>query len=312
MKIERRQFMRGGVLLAGAMILPTAARAAAAAGEPVLYRVAKGQGTVYVLGFAEATDNSWYVPKITQALDAADVLWLETPPGSATAAAEGQAGPPPADPVLLQVFSEKAFDKTHDLFAILPPAVSERTAFWAGKLKVARETLAPMRPWFARITIQQAFASQRQDKAAEGKKLVFPERLTVDRARQRGIPIQAEYASIGELMRFFADLPEAAQSQYLEELFDYFDRDEAGTNDAGKYGWITGQSSMVSIDQQRERTPDLYRAMHVERNAWWTGRIEGMLERGGTSFIMIGNNHVLGPDSIPMTMRRRGLPVEEL
>src|SRR3569623_2832931 len=151
-----------------------------------------------------------------------------------------------------------------------------------------------MRPWFARSTILQAYASQRQAKAPVGQKLIFPERVVIERARARGIPIQSEYATLADLLRSFADLQDAAQAQYLEELFDYFDRDAAGTNDAGKYGWITGQPSTVAIDQQRERTPDLYRAMHVERNSWWTGRIEGMLAAGGTAFIMIGGNHVLG------------------
>ena len=312
MKLDRRNFVHGSLLLAATAMLPAGARAATRAGEPILYRVTGGAGTVHVLGAAEATSNDWFVPKIAAALDAADVLWLETPPGTATAAAEGQATAPPPDPELQRVFATQAFDREHDLFEILPPAISQRTALWADKLKLARETLSPMRPWFARITIQQAYASQRQAKAAEGEKLVYPERVVTDRMRQRGRPIEAEYASIGALMRFFADLPEAAQGQYLEELFDYFDRDATATNDAEKYGWIIGKSSTVSITQQRERTPDLYRAMHVERNAWWTGRIEGMLAAGGNSFIMIGNNHVLGPDSIPAVMRKRGLPVEEL
>jgi uncharacterized protein YbaP (TraB family) len=311
MKIDRRDFVRATALLAGLAALPQAARAVGSGGEPILYRVRHGQGTVYILGFAEATDDSWFAPKIANALDAANVLWLETPPGSATAAAEGQQSPP-ADPELQRVFTEKGFDADHDLFQMLPPDISIRTAQWADKLGIARTTLSPMRPWFARIQIQQAYSSQRQAKAAEGQKLVFPERVVVDRARARGIPIQSEYPTLADLLRFFANLQGPAQPQYIQELLDYFDRDEAGTNDAGKYGWITGKPSTVSIDLQRTTTPDLYRAMHVERNSWWTGRIEGMLAAGETAFIMIGGNHVLGPDSIPEKIRQRGLSLETL
>jgi uncharacterized protein YbaP (TraB family) len=311
MQVDRRNFIHGSLALAGLAALPGAARAGAAR-EPILYRVVKGAGTVHMLGFSEATNNDWFVPKIAAALDAADTLWLETPPGSASAAAAGESSGPPVDPELQRIFAERALDPAHDLFEVLPPAVSARTGQWADKLKLTRNSLAPMRPWFARITIQQAYAAQRQTKADEGEKTVFPERVVIDRARQRGIPIQSEYSTLADLLRFFAELSEAAQPQYLEELFDYFDRDVAGTNDAGKYGWITGQPSTQSIDEQRERTPDLYRAMHVERNAWWTGRIEGMLEAGGSSFIMIGGNHVLGPDSIPVYLRKRGLKLEEL
>lgn len=311
MKLDRRDFVRGTLLLAGSVAAPSTLRAAAPAGEPILYRVSKGRGTVYILGFAEATDDSWFAPKIASALDAANVLWLETPPGSATAAAEGQQSPP-VDPKLQRVFTEKGFDTSHDLFQVLPPNISTRTAQWADKLKVARTTLSPMRPWFARITLQQAYSSQRQAKAAEGQKLVFPERAVVDRARARGIPIQSEYSTLADLLRFFADLPGQAQPQYVEELLDYFDRDEAGTNAGNKYGWASGHPDTQSLDEQREKTPDLYRAMHVERNSWWTGRIEGMLAAGGAAFIMIGGNHVLGPDSIPEKIRQRGLPLETL
>lgn len=311
MRFDRRDFVRTTLLLAGTAALPSTLRAAGPAGEPILYRVSRGPGTIYILGFAEATDNSWFVPKIANALDAASVLWLETPPGSATAAAEGQQ-PAPPDPELQRVFTEQGFDADHDLFQVLPPDISARAAQWADKLKIARASLSPMRPWFARIQIQQAYSSQRQGKAAAGQRLVFPERVVVDRARARGIPIQSEYPTLADLMRFFANLQGPAQPQYLQELFDYFDRDVAGTNDAGKYGWITGEPSTVAIDLQRTTTPDLYRAMHVERNSWWTGRIEGMLAAGDTAFIMIGGNHVLGPDSLPEKIKRRGLPLETL
>jgi uncharacterized protein YbaP (TraB family) len=307
--LDRRHFIAATLAAPWFASLPSAAHAQAA-GEPLLYRVTRGQGTAFILGYAEATNNAWFTAKIAAALDAADVLWLETPPGSAAAAAEGQAAAP--DPEAQRVFAEQAFDRAHDLFEVLPPAIAERTLQWVGKLAIDREALVPMRPWFARITIQQAYASQRQATAAEGKKLVSPERAVVERARQRSIPIESEYATLGDLLRFFASLPDPAQGQYVQELLDYFDRDVAGENDRSKYGWTVGQPNPLSLDEQRERTPDLYRAMHIERNAWWTGRIEGLLAEGKTAFLMLGQNHTLGPDSVQANLARRGLRPEVL
>ena len=163
MKLDRRAFIAASAFSA---LAPALARAAEPP-NPLLYRVQRGGGTTYILGAAEATDNGWFVPKIAAALDAADVLWLETPPGSTTAAAEGQT-PPPPDPALQKIFAERAFDREHDLFEVLPPAISQRTLDWARKLSLPREQLAPRRPWFARIALQQAYASQRQAKAAAG------------------------------------------------------------------------------------------------------------------------------------------------
>lgn len=307
MDLGRRAFVTASLI---PVLLPNMAFAAPTAPNPLLYRISGGKGAAYLLGAAEATDNGWFVPKIAKALDAADVLWLETPPGSTTAAAEGQ--PPNPDPALQRIFTERGFDRQHDLFETLPPELSRRTLTWAQKLAVPREELAQMRPWFVRITLQQAFASQRQASATSGAKLVSPERIVLERARQRRIPIESEYPTLADLIRFFANLPPAAQPQYVQELLDYFDRDAAGENDSGKYGWIAGQPDPRSLEEQRERTPELYRAMHIERNAWWTGRIEGMLEDGRTAFILLGMNHTLGPDSIQANLAKRGLPIETL
>ena len=308
MQVSRRAFVMAACL---PLVLPQFALAADTRPNPILFRVRQGQGTAYLLGYSEATDNNWLVPKIAAALDASTVLWLETPPGSAAAAAEGENAPPP-DPELQRLFTEQAFDRDRDLFALLPPDLARRALEWASKLELARETLSPMRPWFARITIQQAYASRRQASAARGSGLVSPERIVIDHARRRQIPIEAEYPTLTHLIRFFAELPGAAQPQYLQELLDYFDRDATGENDAGKYGWITGRPDTRSLDEQRERTPDLYRAMHIERNAWWCGRIEGLLAQGHTAFLLLGQNPTLGPDSVQANLSRRGLKIETL
>jgi hypothetical protein len=55
----------------------------------------------------------------------------------------------------------------------------------------------------------------------------------------------------------------------------------------------------------RTRTPDLYRIMQVQRNAWWVQTIEGLLN-GGTHFIGIGQMHMLGPDGILRQLQRIG------
>jgi uncharacterized protein YbaP (TraB family) len=54
----------------------------------------------------------------------------------------------------------------------------------------------------------------------------------------------------------------------------------------------------------RTRTPDLYRIMQVQRNAWWARTVDRLLSAGGTHFIGIGQMHVVGPDGIPMQLQR--------
>lgn len=306
--LDRRSF---GTAMLVSLAWPSLVGARTETPNPLLYRIERGKGVVYLFGFSEATDESWYTPKIRTAFEASSTLWLETVPGSASNAAAGDAGPPP-DAALQKIFDERAWDKDHDLFKILPPDIAARTAAWADKLKIDKAGLAKMRPWFARITIQQAYAAQQQAKAKPKEKLVFPETLFVARARARGMPIKSEYPTLADLIRSFADLPEDAQSEYLLEQFDYMDDDVVGKMNEGKYGWISGHPASISLDRMREREPALYKAMHIDRNRAWAQRIQSMLDAGGTSFIAIGQNHVLGPDSIQVNVEKLGLRVERV
>jgi len=69
------------------------------------------------------------------------------------------------------------------------------------------------------------------------------------------------------------------------------------TRNQGEFGWIKGDTSAGerAVERMRTRTPDLYRIMQVQRNAWWTQTIDGLLKSGGTHFIGIGQMHTLGP-----------------
>ena len=49
----------------------------------------------------------------------------------------------------------------------------------------------------------------------------------------------------------------------------------------------------------RSAFPALYELIQRKRNAWWAHQIDELLAAGGTHLIVIGMNHVLGPDGIP-------------
>ncbi|MGE5723336.1 MAG: TraB/GumN family protein, partial [Sphingomonadales bacterium] len=298
--VDRRTFNLGLVTL---LAVPVVVRAGVPDGEPVMQLAQRGSSKVYLLGYSDAYDLAWFTPRIQHAVDESVELWLETPPGSAESAATGSSRPPADADTVASVIAERGYDRSRDLFDVLPSPLAKRTLEWAARLGIERQTLAPMRPWYARFTIQQAYGATKQQKAAPGAKLVWPEAAVVDRARARHIAISSEYPTIASLIRFFADLPGDAQPEYLEEELDYLD-DDAKRAVKGMTGWTRGHPEPVYLDQMRTRRPALYRAMHVERNAAWADRIERMLARQGTHFIMIGQNHVLGPDSIQANLER--------
>ena len=256
-------------------------------GGPLLYVLERGAAKVFILGHADAEDRSWFTPRIERAIRASRELWLETPPP----------GGPPNDPALVE---RLGYDRQGSLFTVLGPELSQRLLARAAEAGVTRERLEPMRPWLAHYVVTSArMASRPQAPSAES-----PPETFIAIAREMGVPIQSEFA--GEaLLRFFAGMPDEAQRQYIQNLLDYFDAEEKGLTRSTS--WAKGKPSAEWAWRMHDDTPALYRIMHTERNGAWARRIDSMLDQGGTRFVLLGQNHTVGPDSVLAELRRIGL-----
>jgi len=102
-----------------------------------------------------------------------------------------------------------------------------------------------------------------------------------------------------------AAMPQKAQSQYIEFLLDFLDDHKKGL-DGPMFDWESGSATVAlrSIDRMRRELPDLYQAIQVQRNIWWAHQIDALLSADRTSFIGVGQLHVVGPDSIPSQLVR--------
>ena len=250
-----------------------------------------------MLGFSEAQDESWATPCIRRALESSADLWLEVghAPGSEPDAAA------------------KREKLTHDpagrsFFDVLEPATRARALDYCARLGIAPETLASQRPWSAFYAINGAYWS-RHKPSVETR---YPEELLTKLAADAGKRIRHEMPDQLAFARVMAAMPDAAQSQYITFLLDFLD-DQAAGRDQGQFDWVHGDTSIGerAVERMRTRTPDLYRIMQVQRNAWWTRTIDQLLSEGGTHFIGIGQMHLLGPDGIPGQLRRAGIDIQQ-
>jgi uncharacterized protein len=195
---------------------------------------------------------------------------------------------------------------THDpagrtFFDVLEPDVRARARDYCTQLDIPLEKIEKQRPWSAFYTINGAYWS-RHKPSFEPKS---PDATLATWAKEQGKPVRYEMPSQLDFARFMAAMPDSAQSQYITFLLDFLDDQSAGLN-SGEFGWIQGDMSAGerAVDRMRTRTPDLYRIMQAQRNAWWARTIDGLLEGDGTHFIGIGQMHVLGPDGIAAQLRR--------
>jgi uncharacterized protein YbaP (TraB family) len=256
---------------------------------------------VFVLGVAEAKakDRSWWSAAVDRAFVDSSELWFETPPQ-----------PPPdseAARARKMVIDRLGYQPGRTFYDALAPEVRGRARAYVADLGIDPAEIEPMRPWLAYYTINGAFWR----KYTPADELEYPDAVFRERAGQAGKAQRYELATSEAALEWFAALPDAAQSQYIAMLLDFLDDQKRGANDAF-YGWARGEPSTRAIDHMRSAFPALYEEIQRKRNVWWGRKIDQLLTAGGARLIVIGMNHMLGPDGIPQQLARMQLAASDL
>ena len=283
-------------------LLPLAARAQTPASSPrgpLFWLATRGKARAFLMGFGDgrADDQSWFTPAIRKAFQDSSELWLEVAPPEASAARD--AATKARDDAEFDRLSHEPPGRT--FFDELEPRARERVLPYMAELGVKREAVEPLRPWWAYYTINRAFWAQ--------TKLPY-ETVNVDQvlwklATEQGKLVHYENPDGVAFARHMAAMPEKAQSQYIEFLLNFLDDHKKGL-DGPMFDWEFGSAAVAlrSINRMRTQLPDLYQAIQVQRNIWWARKIDALLSADRTSFIGMGQLHVVGPDSIPSQLRR--------
>ena len=265
---------------------------------PILWVVEQGGAKVYIFGFSDAKDQSWFTPPVKHAFDESRELWIETPPPG-----QPEEVPPPSP-------RELGFEAPRNLFEVLGPQLTARTLAAAKRYGVTRESLEHTRPWRAYFVLNSGYWAHRAQ-TSESKMSAMPDQILTEKAVAMSKPIKGESPTAKDMRHHFSEMSEEAQRERLEMLLDYFDDDEKGllTND---YDWIEGRTSERLIERMRVRQPALYQAEHVQRNKWWAAEISKLLSDGGVYFVLVGQNHTLGPDSILKNLQDLGITPQKV
>jgi len=291
--LARRREVCG--LLAATLVLPSAFAQDGARTGPLLGLATRGNARVYLFPFAEAKDASWFTPRVKQAFAASRELWMEL-------------GPPPPKEQTDALYRELGHDSARTLFDALSPEVRARARQYMSELGISRDSVQTMRPWLAYYTFVAAF--DKKYGHSEGftpaeKPQLPPDWVLGAQALKDHKPVHFEL-TMPEWLRKLAALPDQTQSEYLDWLFDYFDDEKKGLN-RDRFDWMHGHLVSRAIDHMRARQPQLYEVMDAERNRWWARQIGGLLSRGGTYFVAIGQNHFADSRGIPALLTEEGI-----
>lgn len=278
------------------LVLLAAAVAGPAWADPPLWRAKGGAGEVAMFGsvhlLSEATH--WETAALTDALARADEVWFEIPLDPAAQSAAGnealRLGLLPAD---------------QSLSKLLPPDLWTALSATAQAQGVDPARLERLQPWLAEITIATTYLARRGAQ----------ESLGVERQLYNSAPATAEkkaFETPAEQIGFFADAAMADQIASLRETLREIEQ-EPDSFDRLSAAWAAGDTATIeadAVEDLRSQAPGMYERLVAARNRRWAVEIERLLKSGRRVLIVVGVGHLVGPDSVPALLRRRGVAVE--
>lgn len=282
--------------LAGlALALATATGALAA---PALWAVRDADSTIYLFGTMHVlTDEAdWRTPAYDKALADSMVVWFET---------DVEADPEALAPLLVRY----GFDFQTPLSKKVSPAtmaaVREALKAFPGPPAV----IDAMQPWTAGLMVQLAPMMGGEFSGEAGADAT----LSRD-ARARGRTIRY-FETAEEQVRFFADLPQAVQIQFLEDSLEGAGLGEGENLASMQAGWIEGDVQAFGAaltTAMRDERPELYNALIRGRNQAWAAVLAGEMRGSGVQMVNVGALHLVGQDGLVVLLRKRGFVVERV
>ncbi|MCY3757235.1 MAG: TraB/GumN family protein [Acidobacteria bacterium] len=138
------------------------------------------------------------------------------------------------------------------------------------------------------------------------------DRYYFDQGKQAGKEIGAL-----ETMEFQLDLFDGMSDRLQEEflLQTLGDLDRLGDEtEQLVQAWSGGEVEVLDELMQKsfEEYPGLYQRLVVERNKNWMLRIEPLLDRPGTTLVVVGALHLVGADSVVELLKKQGYTVKQL
>ena len=108
-------------------------------------------------------------------------------------------------------------------------------------------------------------------------------------------------------------LPMAKQEMLVTQTLDDF-ADMGKTVDEMMAAWKNGDMSKIEqmIVGSFQAYPELYDTLFIQRNKRWVFHVETLLAQKKTSFVVVGVGHLVGQDSLPDLLRRKGYAVEQM
>ena len=279
------------LLAAFLALFATVARA-----EPALWVARSDTATLYLFGTVHLLKDTtqWRSARVDRALAEAGELWLEVrDPGDSS--------------TLVPLVRQYGMDVAHPLSSKLDPARLAHLKAVAAKVGVASvASIDGMRPWMAAMFLSVHQAEQSGYDEVKGVDKVLRQETAAANRPVFGLETAEQQ------LRYFAALAPAAEVQMLDRALDDIDAGPQALDDIVA-AWAAGDQAAIARlldDSFRDKDPEAFRALVVERNAAWAKRLQERPAGSGVAFVAVGAAHLAGPASLQTELAKLGVKVE--
>lgn len=187
----------------------------------------------------------------------------------------------------------------------VPP---ERRAAWLKALETLnldRLRVDRMKPWLASLVLSVAMVAQTGANGSDG----------VERALESKIPPRVERRAFETLDQQLALFTQTSPTDQMAMLMETLDEVEQSDSTYPKLvrAWLDGDLAtldQLSLRPMKQSSPRLFQKLVTERNRRWVDRLSHRMAGKGTTVVIVGAAHMLGPVGLPALLRGRGFHVE--
>ncbi|WP_233590233.1 TraB/GumN family protein [Dyella dinghuensis] len=266
--------------------------------HPVLWQAKIGNSTIYLFGTVHLlpSDTNWRFPALDQALSQSKSLYIELTDDDQASIA----------PLILRY----GLDAEHPLSTQLSQNENDALAKAAqvAGLPGGAQTLQPMKPWLAALTLSVAPLMKAGMDPSQG----VDKQLKTDMSAA-GKPVYG-LETAEQQIQFLANLSSPMQLAFLRDTLRDVDKSTEELRSLVNE-WKQGNVAAIAKlenDELKTREPELYQQLIVERNENWAAKIKDMMIRQpGTIFIAVGAAHLAGPDSVQAQLAKLGVVVQQ-
>jgi hypothetical protein len=263
-------------------------------GHPALWKVADKDTTIYLFGTFHLLPQGeeWRTPAFDKALASSDELVMEIPNiDDANSLAQSlvklgmQSGLPP-------------------LVERVPPEKRAALKGIIAESGLPETVLNGMKTWAAALILEGVLLKRLHLDPNAGVEVTL-----IGPWRHSGKPLEG-LETADQQFGFFNHLSDQAQSALLAG--EVSDLEKAGPQfEAMIHSWMSGDVAGIarSFNDDMKDSPELMKALLVDRNAHWAEWLKARMDKPGTLFVAVGAGHLAGKDSVEAMLAAKGLKV---